>query len=419
MVFQQPDEHRSSTTSASKARKRKTDVTEARSRAQRTKLDEQAQARKPHPGAHDASHEGTGQASLQARRRASMTLACAIDDYLQDHEGGNHSKKTLEWYHTSLDLLQTFLKAERDITLVGEVDATDISAWFAYMRKVHGKHGKPRSERTIQTYARSVRAFFHWLVRREIIERNPFDRVVFPKVGRPLIQTIEPEEFERLLVACAPPNETGQMADRATVRNRAILWLLYDTGIRVSELCGLRLGDFDRRHGVITVRGKGSKERRIALGSNCLRNLLYYLDRHRPGEEELAEWGSAGEEHLFLAETRTPLTKNWVEMLFSRLRKRAGITDKRISPHILRHTFEVRYLVLGNDPFSLQELLGHEDMTTVKNYMHMNDTTIQDQKRKYSPGDHLPTRMPGPREIRRKGYRAKGQGSRTREKRES
>ena len=112
MVFQQPDEHRSSTTSASKARKRKTDVTEARSRAQRTKLDEQAQARKPHPGAHDASHEGTGQASLQARRRASMTLACAIDDYLQDHEGGNHSKKTLEWYHTSLDLLHLLSQVE-------------------------------------------------------------------------------------------------------------------------------------------------------------------------------------------------------------------------------------------------------------------------------------------------------------------
>jgi site-specific recombinase XerD len=418
MVFQQPDEHHSSTTSASKARKRKTDVTEARSRAQRTKLDGQAQARKPHLNSNDASKALTGQASLQARRRAAMTLSRAIDDYLQDHEGGNHSKKTLEWHHTSLDLLQTFLKEERDITLVGEVEATDISAWFTHMRKVDGKQGRPRSERTIQTYARSVRAFFHWLVRREITPRNPFDRVVFPKVGRPLIQTIEPEEFEQLLLACAPPNETGQMADRAAVRNRAILWLLYDTGIRVSELCGLRLGDFDRRHGVITVRGKGSKERRIALGSNCLRNLLCYLDRHRPGAEELAEWGSAGEDHLFLAETRSPLTKNGVEMLFSRLRKRAGFTDKRISPHILRHTFAVRYLVLGNDPFSLQELLGHDDMTTVKNYMHMNDTTNQDQKRKYSPGDHLPTRMPGPREIRRKGYRAKGQGSRPREKHE-
>ena len=141
----------------------------------------------------------------------------------------------------------------------------------------------------------------------------------------------------------------------------------------------------------------------------------YYLDRHRPDEEELAEWGSAGEDHLFLSETRLPLTKNGVTLLFARLRKRAGITDKRISPHILRHSFAIRYLVLGNDPFSLQELLGHEDMTTVKNYMHMNDETIQEQKRKYSPGDHLPTRMPGPRETRRRRLSGQEQGQKKRE----
>jgi integrase/recombinase XerD len=120
--------------------------------------------------------------------------------------------------------------------------------------------------------------------------------------------------------------------------------VLYDTGIRISELCGLRQGDFDRKRGILTVTGKGSKERRIALGNNCLRNLLYYLDKHRPDEEELADWGSAGEDHLFLSETRTPLTKNGVTLLFARLRKRAGITDKRISAHIHRHSFAVRYL---------------------------------------------------------------------------
>jgi integrase/recombinase XerD len=119
--------------------------------------------------------------------------------------------------------------------------------------------------------------------------------------------------------------------------------------------------------------------------------------------------GSAGEDHLFLSETRTPLTKNGIEMLFKRVRERAGITHKRISPHIFRHTFAIRYLVLGNDPFSLQELLGHEDLSTVKNYMHMNDEIIQEQKRKYSPGDHLPTRMPGPRE-RRRGPKSKEKG---------
>jgi len=303
--------------------------------------------------------------------------------------------------------MELFFKEELDITQIEEVEVDDISAWFAHLRSTPAARGKVRSERTVQTYARSARAFFHWLVRRGIVEHNPFDRVAFPKVGRPLIQTITTEEFEKLLLACAPPHETGPFAEQAAVRNRAVLWLLYDTGIRVSELINLRVSDVDRKKGVVTVMGKGSKERRIALGQNCLRNLAYYLDKHRPDEVELADWGSAGEDHLFLSETRQPLTKNGMEMLFKRLRTRAGITGKRISPHILRHTFAMNYLIKSNDPFGLQELLGHEDLTTLLNYIHMNDTILQEQKRKYSPGDHLPARMPGPRETRRQNQPGK------------
>lgn len=117
---------------------------------------------------------------------------------------------------------------------------------------------------------------------------------------------------------------------------------------------------------------------------------------------------------MFLSETRMPLTKNGVEMLFKRLKERAGIRGKRISPHILRHTFAMNYLIKSNDPFSLQELLGHEDLTTVLNYIHMNDTVLQEQKRKYSPGDHIPIQMKGQEERRRTGFRAK-----TRERRAS
>jgi integrase/recombinase XerD len=384
------------------------DVTAARARAQRTKHDAQIQARK-------SVQQSGGKKNHQDTRRKNHTstgLADAIEAYLQDQEGGNHSHKTLEWHATALGLLRRYLEEERAMTKVEEVDAPAISAWFTYLRTVPGQRGKPRCERTVQTYARSARAFFRWLMRREMLARNPFDQVAFPKVGRPLIQTIESEEFERLLQACAPQGESGWLVERAVARNRAIFWLLYDSGIRVSELCRLRVGDYDRKHGLLTVTGKGSKQRRIALGNTCQRNLLHYLDRHRPGEKELAEWGSAGEDHLFLSETRTPLTKNGVEMLFKRVRERAGITYKRISPHILRHTFAIRYLVLGNDPFSLQELLGHEDMATVKLYMHMNDTTIQEQKRKYSPGDHLPAQMPGPKHTRRAGFTPKTRGRR-------
>ncbi|BCL83528.1 tyrosine-type recombinase/integrase [Ktedonobacteria bacterium brp13] len=390
-------------------RRRATKVTQARAKAQRAKTDHEEHVRQQQKAKHEPEHEEreeeTKSQTLQARRRARMTIERAINDYLDDHAGGNHSDKTLEWHRTSLGLLQRYLKNGRDITLVGEIDAPDIVAWFTYLRKTPGGHGKMRSERTVQTYARSARAFFYWLVRQGTITENPFERVTFPKVGKPLIKTISEEEFEQLLLACAPPNEEGQFAERAAVRNRAILWLFYDSGIRLSELINLRLGDFDRKHGLITVKGKGSKERRIALGQNCLRNVLHYLDRHRPDEKELAEWGSLGEDHVFLAETRKPLTKNSVTLLFVRLKKRAGITGKRISPHIFRHTFAIRYLKLSRDPFSLQELLGHEDIATVKLYMHMNDEEIQEKKREYSPSDHLSARMPGPRETRRRGYR--------------
>ena len=392
-------------------------VTNARANAQRTKLDVKQEERE------QRNHDRVSTASPQKAARAlphkkpqRVSLAEAIERYLEDHIGGNHSPKTLEWHRTALGLFATYLAQEKGLTLIRDIDACAITAWFAHLRTTPGARGKMRGERTIQTYARSIRAFFHWLIRRQLLDNNPFNLVTFPKVGKPLIQTITAEEFERLLWACAPPNETGPIAERAAVRNRAILWVFYDTGIRVSELCGLRLSSFDRKHGILTVLGKGSKERRIALGQNCQRHLLYYLDHHRPDEEELSEWGSAGEDHLFLSETRLPLTKNGITLLFARLRKRAGISGRRVSPHILRHTFAIRYLVNGGDPFNLQELLGHEDMATVKIYMRMNDETIQEQKRKFSPGDHLPTRMPGPRQTRRTNFNARTGSPRARKR---
>lgn len=100
------------------------------------------------------------------------------------------------------------------------------------------------------------------------------------------------------------------------------------------------------------------------------------------------------------------LASGWPNCVICGWRTSTLPKGKRISPHIFRHTFAVRYLMLGGDIYTLQELLGHEDMSTV-NYMHMNDETIQAQKRKYSLGDHLPTRMPGPKEARRKGFQAK------------
>src|SRR6266567_2687144 len=179
-------------------------VTEARARVQRAKRDTQAQTRATTRQSRKKNQENT-----RERKLTSTSIAGAIEAYLQDHEGGNHSHKTLEWHSTALGLLRRYLEEERAITRVKDVDAAAISAWFAHLRSTPAARGKVRSERTIQTYARSARAFFHWLVRRSTLEVNPFDQVAFPKVGRPLIQTIEPEEFEQLLQACAPQGESG------------------------------------------------------------------------------------------------------------------------------------------------------------------------------------------------------------------
>jgi integrase/recombinase XerD len=391
---------------------RSNSVTESRAVAQRQKVDRE-RARSPKP-AEPKERQRTSRTPVIKAGSQSTTVNQAIEGYIQDQIGGNRSPKTIEWHRIALGLFSAYLDEQEQITLVTDIDAMHITGWFAYMRTTGGRYGKVRCERTVQTYARSLRAFCHWLIRRRFIPSNPFDQVIFPKVGKPLIKILTEEEFEKLLWACAPPNEKSPLAERAAVRNRAILWVLYDTGIRVSELCGLRLESIDRKQGVLTVWGKGSKERRIALGQNCQRNLFYYLDHHRPDEEELSEWGSSGEDHIFLSETRLPLTKNGMTLLFARLKKRSEISGKRVSPHILRHTFAIRYLINGGDPFSLQELLGHEDMATVKLYMRMNDETIQNQKRKFSPGDHLQTNLPGPRQTRRKGFQARTGSNKTR-----
>jgi len=143
---------------------------------------------------------------------------------------------------------------------------------------------------------------------------------------------------------------------------------------------------------------RGDKERRIALGSNAIAAILRYLEHARS-----SFYGGESSEYVFLGETGA-LTRRGVEQVIRRLKRRSGFTDRRISAHIFRHTFAVRYLMLGGDPFTLQQLLGHEDMEMIRNYMHLNDLHVQSQKRKFSPGDHVSFSA---RPSRRRDFRKK------------
>jgi site-specific recombinase XerD len=166
-----------------------------------------------------------------------------------------------------------------------------------------------RSIGTVESYARSVRAFCQWLVRHRYLQVPLFAHLPLPKVEDGVFHPLEPEEWERLLLACQSTRKTNALAKQATVRNRTILWLLFDTGMRVSEICDLRLSDVDREQGFLLIRGKRARARRLSLGHEGLCHLCAYLDTSRLGVAAPHEQRGASQDHLFLSETGRPLTK--------------------------------------------------------------------------------------------------------------
>jgi site-specific recombinase XerD len=150
------------------------------------------------------------------------------------------------------------------------------------------------------------------------------------------------------------------IANRAAARNRTILWILFETGMHVTEVCRLRLEDVDREHGTLRVQGTGSKARWLTLGHEGWSHLVAYLEEYRLKEGACFERRGASSEPLFLSETGRPLTKSAVALMFNRLRKRAGVSRKNIRASLVRESFVVRYLQTGGDRQTLLEVLGQQ-----------------------------------------------------------
>jgi site-specific recombinase XerD len=138
-------------------------------------------------------------------------------------------------------------------------------------------------------------------------------------------------------------------------------------------VCGLRLADVDREQGLLRVRGKGSRTRWVPLKQEGLRHLLLYMDHSRLEAVKREQRKRGEEEPLFVAETGHPLTENGMALLFGRLRKRAGMTSKKINPSLLRDQFAVRYLQAGGDLFTLREWLGQEESMVIKRFLRMRE----------------------------------------------
>ena len=230
---------------------------------------------------------------------------------------------------------------------------------------------KPAGRATVNHYYRVLHAFFGWLAKQGFIAENPVSRIGTPKTDRRVVEALNPGEVEKLLRACA-----GRSV--LEVRNRAIISILLDTGLRVSELASLKINDIDTKTGVILVRhGKGGKQRIVRTGSKALRAAWRYIAAHRRGD------GDA----LFLTRSGEPLDAEGMKLMIRRLTKRAGF---RVSGHKLRHTFSISYLRNGGDVFTLQYLLGHSTLHMTQRYLQsLSSEDAIKAHRRFSPLDNM------------------------------
>ena len=206
----------------------------------------------------------------------------------------------------------------------------------------------------------------------EVLEVDPTERLESPRVWRTLPDVLTVAETERLL-------EAPDIGDRLCWRDRAILELLYATGMRVSELVDLKIQNLDLDDATCVVFGKGSKERIVPFGAASKRALGRYLGDVRPGLDR-----GAGKGVVFLSARGTALTRMAVWTVVRKARERAGIV-KPVSPHTLRHTCATHLLEGGADLLAVQELLGHVDIATTEIYTHVDREYLHDVHRTHHP----------------------------------
>ena len=201
----------------------------------------------------------------------------------------------------------------------------------------------------------------------------------FPRTTVPLPRFVSSATFDQAMRKGFPWKGKAPGAKRTTLRDQALLWVLFETGITVSEACALRVADLDQHTGSLRVRGRGGKERQMPLGPTCLSHLGSYLKQMDPTTKRGLTSRKAGGDPLFGSKGKQQLTRNGVTMLFARFHQQAGISEEALTPQILRHSYAFRYLQTGGNAHGLQELMGYEVMAPIRQYLRWHDQLLHNQ----------------------------------------
>jgi integrase/recombinase XerD len=273
------------------------------------------------------------------------------------------SRNTLSAYRTDLLQFGAFL-AERDREAT-EATAPDLSDFLAELAAGDGNGTPACSSATVNRKAACLRSFYRHLRREELITADPAAELATPSKSRKLPEVLSYPEVQKLL---AQPRGS----EPTDLRDRALLELMYASGLRASETIGIELSDLDLEAGVLRARGKGSKERLVPVGQKALAAVRVYL---RSGRPELIR--DHDENALFLNFRGGALTRQGLYKIVLGHAETAGLKGK-MSPHTLRHSFATHLLTGGCDLRSVQEMLGHADLSTTQLYTHLSGEELKE-----------------------------------------
>ncbi len=265
----------------------------------------------------------------------------------------NYSSHTLLNYKLDLQEFATFLGT----TPVEQSDYTTLRRFLAQMRT---QNLKPRS---VARKLSSLRSFFKYLQREKIVSTNPASLLVTPKLDKPLPHFLSEQEATQIIES--PGKKDSKKVSDTFLRDKAIFETLYSTGIRVSELVGLDIDDVDFISNIIRVMGKGRKERLVPIGDKALEALQFYIDKR-------TQKGNI----LFLNKNSTRLTSRSVSNIINKYVLQEAMAQ-HITPHMFRHSFATHLLNRGADLRSVQELLGHVNLSTTQIYTHLTTDKLK------------------------------------------
>ena len=268
----------------------------------------------------------------------------------------NYSEKTVQGYSKDLYLFLEYLN-ENNIKNYNDVEYQDIRLYVNYLYNLN------YNNKTISIHISSLRSFFKYLKSNNVIDDNPCILISNPKLEKRLPKYLSIIDTENLLNAYDKNNYIG-------LRNSLILEMLYSTGIRVSEMTDIKVSEISYGNHTIKITGKGNKERIVYFGTKCENLIKLYL------KNSYNKLNINNLDYLFLSKRGKKINDREIRTIVDTASKVAGIKFK-ISPHVLRHTFATHMLNEGADLRSVQELLGHENLSTTQIYTHLSNEKIR------------------------------------------